>query len=424
MGIKIVRNDIVRMECDAIVNPANEYPTYKTGCDYAIYNAAGKEELLKLREKIGRVKEGEVFITPGLKLRAKYIIHAVSPMYIDGEHGEEEKLRSCYRKSLELARQYKLSSIAFPLIGAGGFRHPREKSLRIAMDEFNTFLLKHEMEITLVLFGQASIDLGRRIAPKLEAYIDSHYVRDRYMQEYGRPHSPNSPSIPGSLDMETVDGKRKWAARPPVFGSALSNAAPSGTGRGRARARAEEERAYAEEERYYAASAPVHGDAASAPGIPYPDNEEIEEESKTDFLYGAGSFEEEEKLLEKLNRELEERIAHREDTFSEYLMYLIGKKGMDNSEVYKNALVDKKVFSKIKNNKDYHPQKSTALCLCIGAKLNMDETKDLLSRAGYALSPSNITDIIFSFFIEQGIYDMFELDIQLEEHGAQCLIPG
>ena len=82
----------------------------------------------------------------------------------------------------------------------------------------------------------------------------------------------------------------------------------------------------------------------------------------------------------------------------------------------------KKTFSKIKNNEAYHPQKLTALCLCIGARLNLDETKDLLARAGYALSPCDKTDIIFSYFIENEIYDMIELDIQLEEHGLQCII--
>ena len=71
---------------------------------------------------------------------------------------------------------------------------------------------------------------------------------------------------------------------------------------------------------------------------------------------------------------------------------------------------------------EYHPQKLTALCLCIGAKLNMDESRDLLARAGYALSPCDKTDIIFSYFIENEIYDMIELDIQLEEHGQLCII--
>ena len=125
---------------------------------------------------------------------------------------------------------------------------------------------------------------------------------------------------------------------------------------------------------------------------------------------------------EQHESKLEERMKHTSDTFSQYLMYLIQDKKMENAEVYKRAIVDKKIFSKIKNNIDYHPQKLTALCLCVGAKLNLDEAKDLLARAGYALSPCDKTDIIFSYFIENEIYDMIELDIQLEEHGLPCII--
>ena len=124
----------------------------------------------------------------------------------------------------------------------------------------------------------------------------------------------------------------------------------------------------------------------------------------------------------RMERKLAERMEHMADTFPQYLLYLISEKGMENSEVYKRAIVDKKVFSKIKKNPNYHPQKLTALCLCIGAKLNLDESKDLLARAGYALSPCDKTDIIFSYFIENEIYDMIELDIQLEEHGLPCII--
>ena len=84
--------------------------------------------------------------------------------------------------------------------------------------------------------------------------------------------------------------------------------------------------------------------------------------------------------------------------------------------------MDKKIFSKIKNNVDYHPNKLTALCLCVGAKLSMVESVDLLARAGYALSPSDKTDIIFSYFIENGIYDMIQIAIQLELYGLPCII--
>jgi hypothetical protein len=125
---------------------------------------------------------------------------------------------------------------------------------------------------------------------------------------------------------------------------------------------------------------------------------------------------------EKHESRLEERMQHMSDTFSQYLLYLLQDKQLDQVEVYKRALVDKKTFSKIRNHSDYHPQKLTALCLCVGAKLNLDETRDLLARAGYALSPCDKTDIIFSYFIENEIYDMIELDIQLEEHGLPCVI--
>lgn len=82
------------MRCDAIVNTANTKPIIGSGCDYAVYKAAGKRRLSEYREKnIGEVPEGDVFLTPGFRLPAHYVIHAVSPHYIDGAHGEEEKLR-------------------------------------------------------------------------------------------------------------------------------------------------------------------------------------------------------------------------------------------------------------------------------------------------------------------------------------------
>ena len=85
MPFKIVRNDITKMNTKAIVNTANKYSVVGAGCDTAIYNAAGYEELLKYRrEHIGSVPEGEVFLTPGFRLPAKYIIHAVSPLFVDG----------------------------------------------------------------------------------------------------------------------------------------------------------------------------------------------------------------------------------------------------------------------------------------------------------------------------------------------------
>lgn len=367
MAFKIVRNDITKMNTEAIVNTANEHVTVGSGCDSAVYEAAGMDALLSYRtEKIGFVPAGEAFITPGFALQAKYIIHAVSPLYIGGDEGEEEKLRSCYRKSLQLAKENGIRSIAFPLISTGGFGYPKEEGMRIAVDEIHAFLLNNEMDIYLVVFDDQAKSLGKRIYPELEEYIDQNYVEEKRREEYG--------------DRPFVSAALSKASRTAGLGSILR------------RKNAKE-------------SAPL----MEAKIVMAPVEKGDEGQSFIDF-----ETEHESKL--------EERMKHISDTFSQYLLYLIQNKKMENAEVYKRAIVDKKIFSKIKNNVDYHPQKLTALCLCVGAKLNLDESRDLLARAGYALSPCDKTDIIFSYFIENEIYDMIELDIQLEEHGLPCII--
>lgn len=141
-----------------------------------------------------------------------------------------------------------------------------------------------------------------------------------------------------------------------------------------------------------------------------------EEESAAPNIVDYNAFIEESEVA------LKERLIHLSDTFQEYLFYLIEAKGLTNADVYKRALLTKQLFSKIKRNPEYHPDKGTAMRLCVGAKLNLDETKDLLARAGYALSPCEKRDVIFSYFIEKGVYDMIEIDIALEEHGAECFI--
>lgn len=93
-------------------------------------------------------------------------------------------------------------------------------------------------------------------------------------------------------------------------------------------------------------------------------------------------------ILSRNNKTVENVMKHMSDTFQEYLMYLIGEKKLTNAEVYKRAIVTKQLFSKIKLNPEYHLDKATTMRLCVGARLNLDETKDLLARAGYALSPS------------------------------------
>ncbi|MCR4672273.1 MAG: macro domain-containing protein [Lachnospiraceae bacterium] len=434
MSFKIVRNDITRMETQAIVNTANTEPVAGTGCDHAVYQAAGYEKLLDYRkEHIGAVPEGEVFITPGFDLPAEYIIHAVSPLYIDGEHGEEELLRSCYRKSLDLAAERGIQSIAFPLISTGGFGYPREEGMRIAVDEIHAFLLHSDMEIYLVVFDDKATSMGRNLYAGLEEYISRNYVDEKRREEYGGAY--HSYDFDPEKDIALRERRRaeflrrrEEELRKDDYMPGLCGSKPSMPASGsRTHPRAPEEKA---QKQKAPRSSIFINNARRRPSSPRPvfDVSKKDELSFEDDLYeeeaecASESFEEPEVDYEALERKLRERMSHRADTFSQYLLYLIERKGMENADVYKRAIIDKKVFSKIKNNPEYHPQKLTALCLCIGAKLNLDESRDLLARAGYALSPSDKTDIIFTFFIENKIYDMIELDIQLEEHGIPCII--
>lgn len=352
MPFKLVRNDITRMKVDAIVNTANEAPLYSTGVDTAVYMAAGEKELLEARQKIGFMKEGDVAITPGFKLPAKYVIHAVSPCYMGGGIGEEERLRSCYKKSLQLAKEHQCKSIAFPLISSGNFGYPKEEAMRVAVDEINAFLLKNDMQVYLVVFDKKSTELALKLNPALEAYIDHNYVNELQEKEYGeRLFQSLSEELPScstyKMQRETIESRK---------------------------------------------------------------------------LSASQSWDEYCDFLEENESALEERMRHMADTFQEYLLYLIETKYLSNAEVYKRAIITKQLFSKIKLNKDYHPDKGTAMRLCVGAMLSLDETVDLLARAGYALSPCDKRDIIFSFFIENKVYDMIEIDIALEEHGLPCFI--
>ena len=179
MPIQIVRNDITKMNCDAIVNAANQTLLGGGGVDGAIHRAAGPELLAECKT-LGGCHTGEAKITGAHRLPCKYIIHTVGPVWLGGGRHEEEKLISCYRNSLKLAEDYHCDSVAFPLISAGAYGYPKEQALQIAVSEICKFLIHHDIMVYIVVFDKDCFQISKRLIHEITEYIDECYVEAHY----------------------------------------------------------------------------------------------------------------------------------------------------------------------------------------------------------------------------------------------------
>lgn len=323
MPFEIVRNDIVNMKVDAIVNTANPRPIIGAGTDKAVHDKAGSR-LLLARKEIGNIAVGEAAITPAFDLDANYVIHTAGPIWKDGRFGEEELLASCFRNSLGIAKKKACESIAFPLISTGSYGFPKPLALQIAVREISSFLMENEMQVYLVVFEKQSFELSEKLFKSVSSYIDANYVSDKMNLEYG--------------------------------------------------------------------------------------TSKVRRRNYEDMLLHESSYE----ITSKMPN-LDGMLNNLDRGFSETLLDLIDMTGKKDSEIYKKANVDRKLFSKIRNNVNYKPSKATALAFAIALELSMDETDDLLARAGIALSQSNKFDVIVRYFIENKKYDIFELNSVLFE---------
>ena len=318
MPFQILHNDITNMETDAIVNAANSKLLEGGGVCGEIFSKAGRDELQKECTLLAPCAVGHAVITKGYNLKSKYIIHAVGPIYKDGNSNEETYLKSAYKNSLKLAKDYNLKSIAFPLISSGIYGYPKKEALDIAISTIKDFLKNNEMDIYLVVFDRKVVELSEELYENIKHYIDCFYEDENY-----------APRNINDLEIEEIF-----------------------------------------EANYYSKQ----------------------------IIHDEKSFSKE---------SLESILDNMDETFSEMLLRLIDEKGKTDVQVYKKANMDRKLFSKIRSNKDYNPKKTTALSLAIALELSLDETKDLLSRAGYSLSPSNKFDLIIEYFIKNENYDIF-----------------
>jgi O-acetyl-ADP-ribose deacetylase (regulator of RNase III) len=315
------------MSVDAIVNAANTALKIGGGLCGAIFSSAGAEKLQEECNSIGKCNVGEAVITSGCSLPAKYIIHAVGPIWRGGSSGEAHLLHNCYTNSLTLALQNKCKSIAFPLISSGIYGYPKDQALQIAISAIGEFLLSHEMMVYLVVYDNKSYVLSEKIFSAIEKYIDDNYVEESRISDRHRIIEPY-------------------------------------------------------EIQQFKVVQEVHLTYDVCESMPVP----------------------------KIKRSLEDVMGQLDESFSEMLLRLIDEKGMTDVETYKRANIDRKLFSKIRSSKGYNPHKVTAISFAIALELNLDETSDLLSKAGYTLSHSNKFDVIIEYFIEEGNYNIHEIN--------------
>lgn len=342
MPFAIVRNNLLAVHADALVNSANHKPVVGHGVDSAIYQKAGSK-LLAARELIGDISYGDAAITPGFDLDAKFVIHAVTPIWNGGEQGETKLLENCYIRSLQLALTHKCESFAFPLLVAGNNGFPRELALQIAVHAIRQFLADHEMQIYLVVFDKKSFVLSGSRFSSVKSFIDEQFVRELVMEEF------ELEDLREDYDIEEV--RRSYGRRR----RRTSDTPP----------------------RLCMSAAPMERPPKSGSGFP---------------------------------SDLENMLKNLDESFSQSLTRMISQRGLTDPEVYKKANVDRKLFSKIRSNRNYRPKKTTAVAFAIALQLTLDETRAFLAKAGYAMSHSSKFDIIIEYFLHEHNYNVFEIN--------------
>ena len=318
MPLQIIRQDITKMNVDAIVNAANSSLLGGGGVDGCIHRAAGPKLLAECKT-LGGCKTGKAKITGGYNLPAKYVIHTVGPVYRDGKHGEKDLLESCYRESLALAKEHDCETVAFPLISSGVYGYPKDQALKVAIDVISDFLLENDMTVYIIIFDKVAYKISEKLFSDIAEYIDDNYVDEHtdYRRESMRMNMP----MQLIMADEICECKSLFA-----------------------------------------------------------------------------------------EDDLDSKLKQIDESFSQMLLRKIDEKGMTDAECYKKANIDRKLFSKIRSDVNYKPSKSTAIAFAISLELPLEETEEMLKKAGFALSHSNKFDIIIEYFISKGNYNIFEIN--------------
>ena len=372
MPFEIVRNDITKMNVDAIVNAANSSLLGGGGVDGAIHKAAGPALLEECRT-LGGCEIGEAKITKGYQLPSKYVIHTVGPIWHGGNDGEKEQLTACYENSLELAFSHHCETVAFPLISAGSYRYPKDKAMSVAVGAITRFLLDHDTTVYLVVFGSAEFMASKKLFRDVQEYIDDVYAENNILSNrrpYIERQWDQSQICPSQLAAE-FDEQSLKSEVDSTSASLFENLA----------------------------SLEIEEDSTSFTEAIEKWQKHSEGEALSGHRYSA-----------PFAASLEELLKKTDESFSQALLRLIDEKGLTDTQCYKRANVDRKLFSKIRSNPTYKPSKPTVFAFAVALELSLSETVSLLHKAGFALTHSSKFDIILEYFIRNHSFDIYEIN--------------
>lgn len=446
MPLIFVRNDLTKMKVDAIVNPSNKGLRQGRGTSRAVFLGAGEEELTRACRSLGSCEEGKAVITEGFGLPARYIIHAVCPRWWGGMRREREKLTSAYRSALAVAKAHQLKTVAFPLLSAGSYGYPKKDAVKVAVEAIGSFLMEEDMTVYLVFYDRASIAIGRKLSASVREYIDDHYVEEREktcgpvdgeeeregyggltvrLEEAPWPETeelPSPPSAPAAFSSRDARPRpcaqsspqppTRSYAPPSTQANAQSPARPHAQPPAQANAQSPTQTytpppTQANAPTYTQPSIQPYGQPPARAYMPSPPQGSPQPLTQPCVPPRARLHAQPYPVRD---RKLEDLLKNVDETFSQMLLRLIDERGLKDSVVYRKANIDRRLFSKIRNDPDHMPTKKTVLAFAVALELSLDETRDLLMKAGYAFSNSSRSDIILSYFIENRRYDIFEIN--------------
>lgn len=326
-----------------------------------------------------------------------------------------EPLERFLQESLETAWREGRSSVAFSMDPEAARSRFGEDALPAARRVITDFLADHDMDVRLVIDSRRQVLTERRRSIDLVNYIRRHLFRGAgaFAPEEHEKLFAGAPAPKECVESSTKASVRRKTRK--GGGRKTDEKAFSGGQKKTDRQEALEEQILAKKRDE---SAGPLEDASIYEGA-FPGSAPVRHEEKP--LYSLANS-------APATGSLDDRIGELEgedrETFHQMLFRLIGESGMTNAQVYTRANMSKKLFSKIKLNPDSIPKKKNVIALAIALELDMEETEELLMKAGYALSDSTLSDVIISYFIERGIYNVFDINEALFDHGQENSLLG